>query len=161
MGPLTINLRHLATRDQLLEGSIMPNDLGLNDLDPMIRLPGPIEYSLQAQKLNQSLLVQGRLSVRLECECVRCLKAFSLSIDLPGFAVQVPLEGEDACVEGDFVDLTPYVREDIVLAFPQHPLCETGCAGLKKLPPSLDEAQAGPEAQMTSSVWAALNELKL
>jgi uncharacterized metal-binding protein YceD (DUF177 family) len=159
--PLTINLRHLAKRDLRLEGTIPANHLGLNELDPMIRVPEEIGYRLEVQKLDQSLLVQGHLSVPLECECVRCLKKFTWQIELDHFAVDLPLEGEEAVVEGDFVDLTPYVREDIVLAFPQHPLCEPGCVGLKKPVPSGNEAQPGKESQTTSSVWAVLNELKL
>ena len=44
----------------------------------------------------------------------------------------MPLEGEEkANVINDLVDLTPYLREDIVLAFPQHPLCRPNAAGCK------------------------------
>ena len=44
----------------------------------------------------------------------------------------LPLEGEEAVsVVNDCVDLTPYVREDILLEFPQHPLCEPECRGLR------------------------------
>jgi uncharacterized protein len=161
MGPLTINLRHLATRDVRLQGTIPGADLGLNGLDVMIRVPGLVEYDLLAQKIEHSLLVQGRVQLELECDCVRCLKVFSLPIDLPQFTAEMPLEGEDCEIEGDFADLTPCVREDIVLAFPQHPLCEPGCAGLRKPPHAGPEAQPGQESQSTSPVWAALNELKL
>jgi uncharacterized protein len=160
MGPLTINLRHLATHDLRLEGTLPPDDLELNGLDPMIRVLEPVEYDILVQKLEQNLLAQGKLRVALECDCVRCLKRFPRTLTLPDFAVQLPLAGEDA-VEGDFADLTPHVREDIVLAFPQHPLCEPGCAGLNKPPAPTNEAQPGQESQMTSPVWAALNKLKL
>ena len=160
MGPLTINLRHLAMRDLRLEGSLPPDELQLNGLDPMIRVREPVRYDILVQKLEQNLLAQGTLRVALECDCVRCLKRFSETITLPEFAMQLPLAGEDA-VEGDFADLTPHVREDIVLAFPQHPLCEPGCAGLNQPPPPSNEAQPGQESPMTSSVWAALNKLKL
>ena len=34
-------------------------------------------------------------------------------------------------IENDCVDLTPFVREDILLEFPQHPLCKPDCGGLK------------------------------
>jgi uncharacterized protein len=159
--PLTVNLRHMAQRDLRLEGALGPEELELVGLDAMVRVSGAVAYSLRAQKLEQSLLVRGRLVFALECVCVRCLKTFSRQVDLPEFAVDVPLVGEEAAAEGDFVDLTPYVREDILLAFPQHPLCEPGCVGLSKPAPPASEAQPGKESQMTSSVWAALNELKL
>jgi len=162
MHPLTVNLRHLVKRELHLEGELPANELGLNGLDEMIQIPGVVQYDLMVQKMGQALLVQGRLTTQLECQCVRCLKAFSLAIDLPEFSAQLPLEGEEAVpVEGDYVDLTPFLREDIVLAFPQHPLCEAGCAGLKRPPSAGSEAQPIQESQMTSSAWAVLNKLKL
>ena len=158
---LTVNLQHLAARNLQMKGEILPEEIGLNQLDPLIRVSEPVLYDLEVQKIERSLLVLGRVHARLQCECSRCLKPFLSAVDLANFAVQLPLEGEDAVpVAGDLVDLTPYVREDIVLAFPQHPLCESGCVGLKLTSPA-SGAQPGPESQMTSSAWAVLNKLKL
>jgi uncharacterized metal-binding protein YceD (DUF177 family) len=54
--------------------------------------------------------------------------------------------------------LTPYLREDILLALPQHPLCEPECGGLK-----LPARAKDPEktAGNTASAWDALDKLKL
>jgi uncharacterized protein len=162
MQPLAINVRHLVKRDLRLTGEISAHDLNLDGLDELVRVLGPVQYDLQVQKMDRSLLVRGRLSARLECQCVRCLKAFPYSIDLSDFAADLPLEGEEAVPkDGDFVDLTPWLREDMVLAFPQHPLCDPGCAGLTRPPAPGAEARPGQESQTTSSAWAALNELKL
>ncbi len=162
MHPLTVNLRHLVKRDLRLQGTLSAEDLDLTGLDELVRVAELVQYDLTVQKLDQNLLVRGHLKAKLECHCVRCLKAFPFTIDLPGFATDLVLEGEEAApVEGDFVDLTPYLREDIVLGFPQHPLCEPGCAGLTKPAGPGAEAQPGQESQTTSSAWAALNELKL
>jgi uncharacterized protein len=161
MKALTVNIRHLVKEDIQLSGSIEAKELGLSDLDPMIRVPGQVTFDLLVQRLEQSLLVQGRLTVQLACECVRCLKSFPHDLDLTGFAADIPLEGEGSAVEGDLVDLTPWVREDILLAFPQHPLCEPGCAGLQKPAAPGNEAQPGQESQTTSPVWAVLNRLEL
>ncbi len=161
MKPLTINVRHLIEQDLHLAGSIMSKELDISDLDNMIKVPGVVAYDLQVQRLERNLLVRGRLTAELLCQCVRCLKTFTRRLDLPGFATDLPLQGEDSVLEGDFVDLTPWVREDILLAFPQHPLCEPGCAGLQK--PALPgaDAQPGQESQTTSTVWAVLNKLEL
>ena len=159
---VTINLRHLAARSLQLKDEISADELGLNKLDELIRVPDPVSYELEVQKMGSGLLVTGRVTARLQCECARCLKPFPLLVDLKEFAVQLALEGEEAVeVDGDFVDLTPYLREDIVLAFPQQPLCEPGCAGLKKQASPRNEAHPGDESQMTSSAWAVLNKLKL
>jgi uncharacterized protein len=82
-------------------------------------------------------------------------------VELPDFAAHLPLEGEDAVVVvDDCVDLTPYLREDILLTLPQHPLCKPDCRGLSQL------AAGGASGQTTqtnagASAWAALNQLKL
>jgi uncharacterized protein len=162
MNPLTVNLRHLVTKDLELKGEVPADDLQLNQLDELIHVPEPVRYDLQVQQMDQGILVTGRVIAQLNCECARCLTAFPFTVDLPDFAIQVQLEGEEAVVpDGDFVDLTPYLREDIVLAFPQHPLCKPGCAGLQKERPSESEAQPGHESLTTSSAWAVLNKLKL
>jgi uncharacterized protein len=95
----------------------------------------------------------------LDCECGRCLKKFKSEIKLTGWAVHLPLEGEEkVSVENDCVDLTPFVREDILLNFPQHPLCKTDCAGLKKK----GKVSAAEGLENTKpAVWAALDKLKL
>jgi uncharacterized metal-binding protein YceD (DUF177 family) len=56
------------------------------------------------------------------------------------------------------VNLTPYIREDILLALPQHPLCEPECGGLKP-PASLKDP--GEMSEKASSAWSELDKLKL
>jgi uncharacterized metal-binding protein YceD (DUF177 family) len=50
---------------------------------------------------------------------------------LENWTLHLPLEGADAVpVDNDCVDLTPHAREDMLLEFPQHPLCGEDCRGL-------------------------------
>jgi uncharacterized metal-binding protein YceD (DUF177 family) len=63
-------------------------------------------------------------------------------------------------VINDCVDLTPYLREDIFLAFPQHPLCGLQCDGLAKPQKDVKSGGAGGPGA-AASVWAELDELKL
>jgi uncharacterized protein len=156
--PLLVNVRHLAREDQQLQGELSAGELELTGLDELIQVAEPVRYDLQVQKSERTVLARGRLSTRLTCQCVRCLRTFSLPVAINDFIAEVPLEEGQ---EGDFVDLTPAVREDMVLAFPQHPLCERGCAGLQPQPAPDPAAPPGQESRMTSSVWAALNNLKL
>jgi uncharacterized metal-binding protein YceD (DUF177 family) len=53
--------------------------------------------------------------------------------------------------------LTPFVREDILLDFPQHPLCKPDCAGLNSKPARKFKAAEKP----APDVWAKLDKLKL
>src|SRR5437660_11801259 len=103
------------------------------------------------------------MGLKLRCVCVRCLKIFDYRLAFDSWSCLLPLEGEDkVLVSNDCVDLTPYVREDIVLAFPQHPLCEPECRGL--LAGSSTGARPSSGASVTgdlSSAWTELNKLKL
>src|SRR6516225_5485920 len=132
---LLVNLRHLEAHNLHLEGELSVAELNIDIRDDVIDLAGPLEYKLEVQKLESSLLVQGRLSVGLNCRCVRCLKAFEHRLQLDPWTCHLALQGEEAIpVVNDCVDLTPSVREDILLEFPQHPLCERDCSGLRGAP---------------------------
>jgi uncharacterized protein len=154
---LSINLRHLGDHEIRVQGELSPAemDLGLND--EMIRAEQPVYYDLTVEKMQDSLLVKGPLATVLDCQCVRCLKPFKQKLELPDWTVLLPLTGEDkVAVDNDCVDLTPYIREDILLQIPRHPLCKPDCIGLK--PKARKNAgQSGS----TFSAWAELDKLKL
>lgn len=161
--PLIVNLRHLEAHELHLRGEILAAELDIEVRDEVARVEAPLEYDLVVQALPDALLLQGRLRLPLACECVRCLKAVEYILELPGWACHVPLEGEDAAaVVNDCVDLTPFVREDILLEFPQHPLCNPECRGLPNTwlgKPENDRRAAPPEPE--SSAWRDLDKLKL
>ena len=131
--PLVVNLRHLEAHNIRLEGKLPVEEMDIDTHDEVIQVAQPLEHDLEVQKLEDGLLVQGRLHLNLECQCVRCLKPFQHRLELDGWACHLPLQGEDrVAVVNDCVDLTPYVREDILLEFPRHPLCDPECRGLPK-----------------------------
>jgi uncharacterized protein len=128
----------------------------------MIQVNAPLDYDFEVQKLDHSLLAQGRLQLTLDCQCVRCLKSFKHTIILDHWSSHLPLQGEESvAVVNDCVDLTPYVREDILLEFPQHPLCDAECRGL---PNSMSGKAAKPlkadQPETGSTAWSELNKLK-
>ena len=163
---LTVNLRHLEARNLRLEGELPVEELDIDTRDEVIQLEGPLRYDLEVQKLDSSLLVQGQLGMTLSCQCVRCLKPFQHRLELRDWTIDVPLQGDEAVpVINDCVDLTPLLREDILLEFPQHPLCQAECRGL--LDPTVGKAKnktGGTGKSETeagsSSTWAELNKLK-
>jgi uncharacterized protein len=160
--PLAVNLRHLEADDVDLEGELPAAELDLDLNDEVIKPVRPLSYKLHVQSLETSLLVQGSLRFILDCECVRCLKPFDFLIELTDWACHIPLEGEEAApVVNDSVDLTPYIREDILLAFPQHPLCKPDCGGLpKKAVGKPRKAKKTAQPEVGSPAWAELNKLK-
>jgi uncharacterized protein len=160
---LKVNLRHLEADPVHLEGRLTVSELDIDTLDEVIRVDQPLDYALEVQKLEAGLLVQGRLHLTLACQCVRCLRSFRLPLELKGWTCHLPLQGEDQVrVVNDCVDLTPYIREDILLEIPQHPLCDRECRGLPKSwaggPASA--GSPGPAGAGGSSAWTELNKLK-
>jgi uncharacterized protein len=160
--PILINLRQLDRHNLKLEGELPLEELDLEKVDELIHAQEPLHYEVEAQKLDESVLVQGRLDLALNCECVRCLKPFSQSIELKDWACLLPLEGEDkALITNDCVDLTPYIREDILLEFPRHPLCKSDCKGLTgKTVVKTKKTGAAGQTKSNASAWAELNKLK-
>jgi uncharacterized protein len=158
--PLLVNVRHLDRHDLKLVGELSVADLDIDTRDELVRASKPLQYDLEAQEMEDGLLLRGSLVLPLDCECVRCLKAFEYSLELPDWACLISLSGEDAPpMDGDTVDLTPFLREDILLELPQHPLCKPDCGGLGKPTPGQSK-QSGASDVKTSSAWAELEKLK-
>ena len=160
--PLAVNLRHLEARNIRLEGSLPVAELDIDPRDEVIRVCHPLEHELEVQRLEDGLLVRGQLHLVLECQCVRCLKPFQHHLELADWACHLPLQGEDhVAVVNDCVDLTPWVREDILLEFPRHPLCKPGCRGLPRA--SIGKVRSTSDTgrpDVGSPAWAELNKLK-
>ncbi|MGO9201815.1 MAG: YceD family protein [Limisphaerales bacterium] len=160
---LQVNLRHLEAHEVRLEGQLPSCELDIDTKDEVVRVDQPLDYDLEVQKVEGALLVQGRLRLMLDCQCVRCLKSFAFPLELKGWVCHLPLQGEDRVkVVNECVDLTPYVREDILLEIPQHPLCRPGCRGLAKTlrGNAAWAGSSGPAEAGGSSAWAELNKLK-
>lgn len=160
--PLLVNLRHLEREPQVLQGEIPVEDLDVENWDELIRTPLPLKFNLTTQLVGHGVLVQGRLELPLACECARCLRPFRLAVQLERWAVMLPLEGQDkVLVINDCVDLTPWIRDDILLAFPLHPVCRPDCGGLPEAKSSVWSAAVSPDPELPGdSAWAVLDKLK-
>jgi uncharacterized protein len=106
---------------------------GATDLTPQ----GPIRYDLQVQLVSDQLIVRGKLHLDVRFACSRCGHPFTRTVEEPAFelvddvrdllARNVAVAEKD---EGLLVDLTPEIREGILLAFPSFPVCKPECRGL-------------------------------
>src|SRR5262245_21410070 len=163
--PLLVNLYHLARHEVVLDGELPVEELDLGLSDEIVQARAPLQYRLEVEKLEQSVLARGRLRLKLDCQCVRCLKAFKFELELQGWACHLPLQGEDSvAVVNDCVDLTPLIREDILLGLPQHPVCKPECGGL----PGGSQGKSGKTGKagggdpgLPPSAWSELDKLKL
>ena len=149
---LKVNLRHLEAHEVHLKGELPAEELEFGLSDEMMAVKKPLHYDLHVEQVAHGLLVQGKLDLALDCQCVRCLKSFEKRVELPAWTLHLPLEGEEkATVDNDCVDLTPFIREDMLLEFPQHPVCKPDCEGLKK--------NGHDKAESSSSEWKELDKL--
>jgi uncharacterized metal-binding protein YceD (DUF177 family) len=147
-----------------LDGELTPEALGLETLDPCIEANQAVRYELKAHLMGRELFVEGTLETTFNCRCVRCLRPFDhlLRIDPWQFVLDLDDTEEPVPVVNESVDLTPQVREDSLLALPQHPVCSSDCRGL----PSRQSDTSKPEglsdgASGAPSAWSILDTLKL
>jgi len=149
---LTVNLRHLEARQIHLKGDLPAEELDFGLRDDVVRAQRPLNYDLTVEKVAHAILVQGSLELALDCQCVRCLKPFLVPVKLESWTLHLPLQGDDkVAVDNDCVDLTPFAREDMLLEFPQHPLCKPDCGGLNN--------DRGDRHELGLSAWNELDKL--
>ena len=145
----------------MLEGELPIAELELGVQDAMVKANEPLHYQLETQLLDDNLLVRGRIQLTLDCECVRCLKPFKYSLEMKDWVCHLALEGEEkVAVVDDSVDLTGPLREDILLAFPAHPVCDPGCVGLTGKSPGAKQKQDSGPTEAKPSAWEELDKLK-
>jgi uncharacterized protein len=96
--------------------------------------------TLSHYRAGQNLFLSGRAVTEVEAQCARCLEHFRVSIEAPFSYVLAPrvapeaqLEAEDldlSFYEGEEIDVSPLVREQVLLSLPTRPLCREDCRGL-------------------------------
>lgn len=104
----------------------------------------PVRFRGSLQKEGEKILVRGKVDTRLELVCGRCLEKFSLPVEedfcgefLPQIyempAREKSLHDEDLDISyysGTEIDLTPALRDLVLLAVPIAPVCHADCPGL-------------------------------
>lgn len=86
-------------------------------------------------RTQQGLLIQVKMSARIQTECVRCLSEFSQSLiidfsELYAFNYRSTTEAGLILPEDGKIDLTPLIREYMLLEIPINPICRPNCKGL-------------------------------
>ena len=123
---------------------------------PEFKPLGPVRYSLDVGLSGTGLFATGTVEIDLELECVAGLEKFVYPLRIDSFAIQTELDGRE------MVDLTPYVREDILLNLPSYPHCdwngEHTCAGVQKL---TSRDKSGEPPFQAQNVWGELEKLKI
>jgi DUF177 domain-containing protein len=183
---LILNVDALEEANQPFEA-----DLPREFLDGVLRADPPTEFhaagaahlSGRATRMGRKVLVQARFSVPLTGQCRRCLTTVTLDepVDLtrswvPEPTPLAPAKRHDGESEGSFdpaladeetyegkeIDLTPALREQILLQIPAPPLCAEDCKGLcPKCGKDLNEGECGCDRAVMDPRWAALKGIQL
>lgn len=153
---MKIHLNQIPAEGLHIEGEEANDFLELNE--EIYRAVSPVRYQLDVGTSEGGLFATGEISVDLELECVRCLRNFEETLTLDQFAMQIELMGPE------MIDLTPSVREDILLALPPHPHCDE--AGKNECPGVLLPGGNSATTDQTilsdaPKAWDALDKLQI
>ena len=151
---MKVHLRQIPNEGLHLEGE---EDCPIPELakDDVV-CAGPLRYLLDVGISDGAFWANGSLAQPVEVRCVACLEPFVHTIEVPAFAMWTEIGGPEV------VDLTPFVREDILLNLPAYPRCDT--TGERVCPaPHLqlarEEGETDPAARKPD--WSVLDKLDL
>jgi len=138
-------------------------------------LAGPIEVSVSFYRAGTELFFSGELRASTRATCARCAEEFDTSNERPFRLVLLPksagyddesaLRADDlefSLYDGDEIDLSPLVREQLLLALPTRPLCREDCRGLcAHCGANLNRGDCGCRVESFDPRLEALRSLKL
>lgn len=131
--PLRLNVGFVVAQSAGFSRDI-PFDLPQINIPPDLYLSGLIGNA-RATRTPQGILLQVDSKALINLECVRCLTSFqqTLNIDfteLYAFSQRFVTDSGLIVPETGIIDLTPVLREYILLEIPISPLCRPDCKGL-------------------------------
>ena len=119
-----------------------PEELVLED--ERLRLVDPPAISGKVLQKVRRVHVDGRLTARMQVECDRCLKPVEIPVDSRFKLEYVTAEDYEAqqaaelteedldlsIFDGEVIDIDELVTEELLLAVPDHVLCNENCKGI-------------------------------
>ena len=169
---MRIELSGLESGKGALAYAYAPGELVLED--DRVRLVNPPSVSSQIRQDGRRVHVSGTVTGRLQLECDRCLKPVEIQVDSrfkleyvtaqdyqAQEAVELSEEDLDLSVfDGEAIDVDELVTEELLLAVPQHVLCNENCEGICPVC-GVDRNSVDCECQSAEvdPRWAGLKEL--
>lgn len=102
--------------------------------------PAPLHVAVAYYRAGQDLFFKGTMTGPVIGHCARCLEDFAVDLSRDFAFVLAPFEegiepaADDdlslAFYRGDVIDLSPLLREQILLSLPTRALCREECRGL-------------------------------
>lgn len=169
---MRIELASLENGKRSFKHVFAPGELVLED--DRVRLLDPPAVSGAVRQAGPRAHVSGRVSGRVQVECDRCLRAVELPID-SAFQLEyvtpedyqaqqaVELSEDDldlSIFDGGAIDVDALVTEELLLAVPDHVVCNEACKGIcATCGADRNSADCGCENRQVDPRWAGLKEL--
>jgi uncharacterized protein len=169
--PLVLDTRELPRRPGALRTVERvvpaPSDLGVE----LIGVPegAGLDLDLRMESVSEGVLVSGTVSGPIRGECGRCLREINDSVTVTiqelyayeNSTTDATTESDEVGrMQGDLIDLEPALRDAVVLALPNNPLCRQDCPGLcPDCGVHRDDLPADHSHQQIDPRWAGLSQL--
>jgi DUF177 domain-containing protein len=139
------------------------------------QIEGPIKVTVSYYRAGTELFFMGDLHTTTRAVCARCTEEFAASSDrgfrfvlsprAAGLGEENDLRYEDlefSVYDGDEIDLSPLVREQVLLSLPTRSLCDEECRGLcPRCGTNRNYARCGCSAAAVDPRLAILRTVKL
>lgn len=170
-----LSLRELELRTLRFEETYPPGEIQFPGGEA--RQASPIRAVGSAELLPNTggeIRIRGRLSVRMETECDRCLEAASFPVELDFDLFYEPVapkpraeeveidagEVDVAFYKGEGLELEEVLREQILLALPMRRICREDCRGICPIcGENRNRVLCTCQPEMVDDRWAALRRL--
>jgi len=145
---------------------------------------GPVHVDASFEKVERRVRLSAHATVKVEVACGRCLTPVTVDVPVdfalafvpadeyrdddaerprddngPSAATFDPDAADEETYEGKVIDLDPVLREQILLALPNYPVCREGCKGLCTVcGTNLNEKECGCDRHVPDPRWAGLKD---
>lgn len=170
---MIIDLITLEKTPYAFDVRIAPEEIELDSED--FRLKSAVNAAGKLTKHIAQIDVEGKITADAELNCTRCLTAIDKKLDIPfktifvtaevyTAAKEAELQAEDLDVsvyDGQEIDLTELIREQILLNLPEQVFCKEECKGLcEKCGANRNLIDCKCIENEVDPRWAALKNLK-
>lgn len=110
------------------------NEESFYDEGEKIEFLKPVVLEGNLYLIEDLISLEGEIFTEVNLTCSRCLSDFSQKIDLPvheKFSINPENEDDEVIfVNGDTIDITDVIKNNIIISLPIKKLCKNDCKGL-------------------------------